>query len=116
MTHSTTFMLSKTQPNRWQRNQNTIRHSVGTKQFGPVAHTVVVGVLLCVMGLMYLAQVNKTNSYTYPVNELETKKEALLTEQQQLKVESARLASLEAVKNSSVARSMNNPVATHSIR
>lgn len=109
-------MLSKSQPNRWQRNQNTVRHTIGSKQFGPVAHTVVVVVLLCVMGLMYLSQINKTNAYTYPVNELETKRDALVTEQQQLKVEAARLASLEAVRSSSVARAMGNPEAVHTIR
>ncbi len=75
MAQSTTFMLSRTQASRWQRNQNTVRISADSKQFGPVAHTVIVAILLCVMGLMYLAQVNKTNAYTYPINELETKKQ-----------------------------------------
>jgi hypothetical protein len=102
---STTFMLSRATPaTSWRRNQNTVRHSLSNKQFGPVAHTVVVVLLLSVMGLMYLAQINKTNAYTYPINELETKREALLNEQQQLRVEAARLGSLETLKNSTVAQ------------
>lgn len=116
MAYSTTFMLSKTQSSRWQRNQNTVRLQADSRQLGPVAHTVIVAILLCVMGLMYLAQVNKTNAYTYPINELETKKSALLSEQQQLRVEAARLAALDTVKNSSVARAMTAPASTERIR
>ncbi len=86
------------------------------KQFGPVAHTVVVVLLLSVMGLMYLAQINKTNAYTYPINELQTKRTSLLAEQQQLKVEAARLGSLDTVKNSTVAQNLVNPVKTQSIQ
>lgn len=110
-------MLSRANPaSSWQRNQNTIRHSLSSKQFGPVAHTVIVVLLLSVMGLMYLAQINKTNAYTYPINELETKREALLTEQQQLKVEAARLGSLETVKNSTVAQNLTTPTSIQTIR
>ena len=117
MANSTTFMLSRTQSNTaWRRNQNTVRHSFDGKQFGPVAHTVVVVMLLCVMGLMYLAQINKTNAYTYPINELQARKDSLIAEQQQLKVEAARLGSLETVKNSTVAQNMTSPSAIQTIR
>jgi hypothetical protein len=117
MAYSTTFMLSRAQASsNWRRNQNIVRHNFDGKQFGPVAHTVVVVMLLCVMGLMYLAQINKTNAYTYPINELESKKTSLLAEQQQLKVEAARLGSLETVKNSTVAQNLTNPSQTQTIR
>jgi hypothetical protein len=117
MAHSTTFMLSRTNTNTsWRRNQNTVRHNFDGKQFGPIAHTVVVILLLSVMGLMYLAQINKTNAYTYPINELETKRDTLLAEQQQLKVEAARLGSLETVKNSTVAQNLTAPSQVQTIR
>lgn len=117
MSNSTTFMMSRsTQSSSWSRNQNTIRHSLDGKQFGPVAHTVVVLVLLCVMGLMYLAQINKTNAYTYPINELETKKQSLLAEQESLKVEAARLGSLNTVKNSTVAQNLVDPQSVQTVR
>ncbi len=117
MAYSTTFMLSRTQTNAsWRRNQNTVRHNFEGKHFGPVAHTVLVVMLLCVMGLMYLAQINKTNAYTYPINELESKKTSLISEQQQLKVEAARLGSLETVKNSTVAQNLTNPSQVQTIR
>lgn len=117
MASSTTFMLSRTSSNTsWQRNQNTVRHNFSSKQFGPVAHTVVVVLLLSVMGLMYLAQINKTNAYTYPINELETKRDTLIAEQQQLQVEAARLGSLETVKNSTVAQNLTDPSQTQTVR
>jgi hypothetical protein len=117
MAYSTTFMLSRSQANTsWRRNQNTVRHSMGDKQFGPVAHTVVVVLLLSVMGLMYLAQINKTNAYTYPINDLETKRDSLVAEQQQLKIEAARLGSLDTVKNSAVAQNLTTPGNVQTIR
>lgn len=116
MANSTTFMMSRSAASSWARNQNTVRHAFDNKKFGPVAHTVVVLVLLCVMGLMYLAQINKTNSYTYPINELENKKQSLLAEQESLKVEAARLGSLNIVKNSTVAQNLVDPAAVSTIR
>lgn len=101
---------------QFKRNQNTIKHALNSKQFGPVTHTVIVVLLLSVMGLMYLAQINKTNAYTYPINQLETRKEAFLDEQAELQVEAARLGSLETVKNSSVARNLTSPSNTQAIR
>ncbi len=117
MAHSTTFMLSRAEgATTWRRNQNTVRHSFSSKQFGPIAHTVLVVLLLCIMGLLYLAQINKTNAYTYPINELETKKSTLLDEHAQLEIEAARLGSLENVKNSTVAKNMTNPSGVDTIR
>lgn len=117
MAYSTTFMLSRSNANTaWRRNQNTVRHSFDGKQFGPVAHTVVVILLLSVMGLMYLAQINKTNAYTYPINSLETKRDSLVAEQQQLKIEAARLGSLDSVKNSAVAQNLTDPAKVQTIR
>ena len=112
-----TFMLSRTTPNTaWQRNHNTVRHSFSGKEFGPVAHSVIVVLLLSVMGLMYLAQINKTNAFTYPINELQTRKDSLVAEQQQLKVEAARLGSLDTVKNSTVAQNLVSPSQIQTIR
>ena len=117
MSQSTTFMLSRSiSQAQFKRNQNIIRHNFDGKQFGPVAHTVIVVLLLAVMGLMYLAQINKTNAYTYPINELQTKKQALLDEQSQLKVEAARLGSLDTIKNSTVAQALTTPRAVATVR
>lgn len=117
MAASTTFMLSRATTNTsWRRNQNTVRHSFDGKQFGPVAHTVIVVLLLSVMGLMYLAQINKTNAYTYPINNLETKRDSLIAEQQQLRVEAARLGSLDSARSSTVAKNLTEPASVQTVR
>lgn len=117
MSDSSTFMLSRSSNQaQFKRNQNFVKHAVSGREFGPVAHTVIVVMLLSVMGLMYLAQINKTNAYTYPINELETKKSALLDEKAQLEVEAARLGSLDTVKKSAVAQNLTTPAQIETVR
>ena len=94
-----------------QNKTNTKRY----KKHGTFHHIHVV-LLLSVMGLMYLAQINKTNAFTYPINELQTRKDSLVAEQQQLKVEAARLGSLDTVKNSTVAQNLVSPSQTQTIQ
>ena len=73
----------------------------------------VVIVLLCaLMGLLYLTQLSKTGSYSYELNDINEKKTELAAEQDNLKVENARLQSLSNIKNSEVANAMTAPVDT----
>lgn len=95
----------------WRRNQNRIRFTPG-KGFGPVAHTVMIALMLSVLGLIYLTQITKTGAFGYQINELEVRKEQLLSEKRDLEVESARLQALERVKQSDVAQAMTAPAET----
>lgn len=92
-----------------QRNQNTTSFRSAKKGIGPVSNTIVLIVLACLLGLFYLAQVTKTNSFGYQINELTSKQAALQQEHDQLEVASARLQALDRVKNSKTA---NNLVTT----
>lgn len=73
---------------------------------GPVTNIIVLVVLMCLLGLMYLTQVTKTNALGYKVSELNTKQSQLKEEYASLEVESVRLQSLDRVKNSSVAQQL----------
>lgn len=95
----------------WRRNQNTVRFQA-SKRLGPVSHTVLVALMLAVLGLIYLTQITKTSTYGYQINDLNNKKEQLLSEQRDLEVETARLQALEKVQNSSVAKAMETPKQT----
>lgn len=95
----------------WRRNQNTVRHKL-TAGLGPVSHTVLIAIMLCILGLIYLTQITKTSAYGYQINDLKTKQEKLADEKRDLEVESARLQALERVKNSDVAKAMTAPAAT----
>lgn len=97
--------------NTWRRNRNTVMFAP-SKALGPVAHTVLVVLMLAVLGLMYLTQITKTSTYGYQLNDLETKKNALSATKQDLQVENARLQALERVQQSDVAKSMTKPAAT----
>ena len=108
---STTTTFNTRSDRMWRRNQNTVTF-VPSVTLGPVAHTVLVALMIAVLGLIYLTQVTKTSTYGYQLDGLETKRSELLAERQDLENENARLQALERVKNSSVAANMREPVST----
>ena len=96
----------------WRRNQNTVRHQL-TSGLGPISHTVLIAIMLCILGLIYLTQITKTSAYGYQINDLKNKQEKLADQKRDLEVESARLQALERVKNSDVAKAMTSPRETN---
>ncbi len=103
----TTYYNSRRQQN-WSRNQNTARFSSAVK-LGPVAHTVLVVLMVTVLGLIYLTQATRTTSYDYQSQAVESQIAELSTKKSDLEVENARLTSLNNVKNSNVAKAMTTP-------
>jgi hypothetical protein len=89
-----------------QRNQNSTSFRSEKQGIGPVSNTIILIVLACLLGLFYLAQVTKTNAYGYQINELSQKQTELRATHDQLEVASARLQSVERVKNSKPAKSL----------
>ena len=88
------------------RNQNTTSFKAHARTLGPVSNTIVLMILACVLGLLYLTQVTKTNAYGYQLNDLQDRQTTAQTERDELEIAAARLQSLERVKNSDVAKSM----------
>jgi hypothetical protein len=58
------------------------------------------------IGLLYLTQVTKTNSYGYTINGLQSQQTKLKDQQADLEVTAARLRSLDRVANSKVAKNL----------
>ena len=108
MTYSSAALDSQRQSLR--RNQNAVRFSGQTNTLGPISHTILLAVMLCVLGLIYLTQVTKTNAFGYKLNDLKTRKAELVSENQSLQVEAANLQSIDRVSSSNVAASL--PTAT----
>lgn len=108
---SATMTFNTRADRMWRRNQNTVAF-VPSAALGPVAHTVIVALMIAVLGLIYLTQVTKTSTYGYQLDNLKTTRENLLAEKQDLENENARLQALERVKNSSVAAAMTEPAST----
>ncbi len=114
MTYSSSLAVSRRQYAR--RNQNAVAFSATTKTIGPVSNTIILLSLLCLIGLLYLTQVTKTNSFGYQINGLREQQVQLKDDKQDLEVASARLQSLERVASSNVAKKMVSTTPADTIR
>jgi hypothetical protein len=109
MTYSSSLSMSRAQrlSGRFAgRNQNAVDFRSRTKTLGPVSNTVTLIVLACLLGLLYLTQVTKTNAYGYQLNSLSQRQSDLKSEHDDLEVAAARLQSLDRVRASSQATAM----------
>ncbi|MFO0882227.1 MAG: hypothetical protein U0491_02145 [Candidatus Saccharimonadales bacterium] len=104
MTYGKNISISRA--SAYQRNRNVVTMSATKAGLGPVSNAIVLILVMCLLGLMYLTQVTKTNALGYKVSELTTKQTQLKEEYASLEVESTRLQSLDRVKTSSVAANM----------
>jgi len=107
------YYVNRRQQN-WSRNQNTTRFQSAVK-LGPVAHTVLVALMIIVLGLIYVTQATKTTGYDYEAQKIDSKIADLNEQKSDLEIENARLTALETVKNSSVAKQMTTPASTEYI-
>lgn len=95
----------------WNRNQNTVAFASSVK-LGPVAHTVIVSLMVTILGLIYLTQATRATSYDYEAQKIDSQIAELTTKNSDLEVENARLTALESVQNSNVAKAMATPEST----
>lgn len=96
----------------WSRNQNTVAF-VSNIKLGPVAHTVLIALMITVLGLIYLTQATRATGYDYATQKIDSQIADLNTQKDDLQIENARLTALETVKSSSVASTMTTPASTN---
>ena len=89
----------------WSRNFNTVRHT--QKKIGPLAYSFLVGVAVLGIGLIYVAQSTRATNYDYELSQLEDEISELEAKKEDLAVEKARLTSVAASENSTVAANMD---------
>lgn len=104
MTYSSSLAMRR--QHGFGRNQNVTRYRANEAKLGPISNTILLIVLACLLGLLYLTQVTKTNAYGYQINDLQKQQTELQDEHAELQVSAARLQALERVKNSNVAQNM----------
>ena len=106
MTYSNTLALGRRHygPNR--RHQNSVSFRREGKRVGPVTNTIILIVLACLLGLLYLTQVTKTNTYGYQINSLQQQQTQLQSQNSQLQVTSASLQAVSKVQSSQVSQSL----------
>lgn len=118
MSHQRTLQFQtrrSTSQNNWNRNQNTVAFASAVK-LGPIAHTVIIALMITVLGLIYLTQATRATGYDYQAQKIDSEIADLQTKKGDLEVENARLTALETVKNSSVARAADAPAETNYAR
>src|SRR5690348_17016404 len=89
-----------------RRNQNSVSFANSAKNLGPVSNTIILIVLACLIGLLYLTQVTKTNSFGYTINNLQQEQSQLQDQNTNLKVAAARLQGLQRVASSDTAKNL----------
>ncbi len=99
---------SKRRSKNFSRNQNTVAYMSPVK-LGPVAHTILVALMVTVLGLIYLTQATQATNYDYATQEVESQIAELNIEREDLEVENARLTAIETIKSSDVATTMVTP-------
>ena len=85
------------------RNRNIVRHT--KRNLGSISQTIIVAMLTLVFGLIYVAEGTKATSLDYQISEMTARRDDLA-------VEKARLTSVVAAKNSTVAAAMEDAVVT----
>ena len=108
MSYQRTPAYTSRRTQNWSRNQNTTRF-VSNVKLGPVAHTVLIALMITVLGLIYLTQAVKATGYDNQAKQIDDKIAELETRKSDLEVENARLTALENVRTSNVAQAMTSP-------
>lgn len=99
----------------WSRNQNTTRFQSAVK-LGPVAHTVMVTLMIIVLGLIYVTQATRTTGYDYEAQQVDSQIAELTQQKNELAVENARLTALETIRSSAVAKEMTTANTTQYVQ
>lgn len=105
MTYSSSLALGRQQQFSG-RNQNAVSFRRSDRTLGPISNTIILIVLACLLGLLYLTQVTKTNAYGYKINSLQQQQTQLKAQNDDLEVASARLQSLDRVQSSAPAKNL----------
>ena len=105
-----TFVTRRTPTTTFVRNRNTVRHT--KRSLGSISQIVIVGMLTLVFGLIYVAEGTRATSFDYEISSVESEITEMSAKKDDLAVEKARLNSVAAAKNSTVAAAMEDAPVT----
>lgn len=110
MQNQTTYISRRATGTTFVRNRNTVRHT--KRGLGSISQIVIVGMLTLVFGLIYVAEGTKATSFDYEISSVESEIAEMNAKLDDLSVEKARINSIAAAENSTVAASMENATVT----
>ena len=105
MTYSNTLALGR-RHSYPMRNSNVVSLRTERRKLGPVSNTISLVILACILGLLYLTLVTRTNAYGYQINTLQSKQSALVQQNNDLQIVSAQLQAAAKIQGSAVAKSL----------
>lgn len=88
------------------RHQNAVSMAEQARSIGPVSNSIVLVILSCLLGLLYLTQVTKTNASGYKIDQLKKEYSQLEKDHNQLELSAARLQSMDRVANDPAAQGL----------
>jgi cell division protein FtsL len=98
------------------RHQNAVNFKEQARTLGPVSNTIILVVLSCLLGLLYLTQVTKTNATGYKIDGLQKQYSELQKEHDDLELSAARLQSLDRVASSPASQNLVSVAPTATLR
>lgn len=98
------------------RHQNVISMAEQAKAIGPVSNSIVLVILSCLLGLLYLTQVTKTNATGYKIDQLKKEYSQLQKDHDDLELTAARLQSLDRVANSPASKNLVSVAPTTTVQ
>lgn len=110
-----TLPLRRQNIQAYGRNQNIAPHTPIAK-LGPITNTIMIGLMVTVLGLIYLTQATRVTSYDYRASQVDSQIAELAARKNDLEIEKARLTSLETLQASAVAQNMTTPESVNYIR
>ncbi len=90
----------------WSRNRNTVRHT--GKTLGSMSLFSIFGLLILIVGLIYVTQGTRATAYDYELSKIETEIDELQAQKDDLAIEKARLTSIASAESSTVAAAMED--------
>ena len=90
----------------WSRNRNTVRHT--GKTLGSMSLFSMFGLLILIVGLIYVTQGTRATAYDYELSKIETEIDELQAQKDDLAIEKARLTSIASAESSTVAAAMED--------
>lgn len=107
---SQTYVTRRSPGVSFTRGRNTVR--VSKRSLGSISQVVIVSLLTIICGLIYVAVGTKATSFDYEISAVESEITEMTARRDDLAVEKARLTSVAAAKNSTVAAVMEDAVVT----
>ena len=101
-----TYVTRRTAGVSFSRGRNTVCYT--KRSLGSISQIVIISLITLVFGLIYVAEGTKATGFDYEISAVENEISEMSARRDDLAVEKARLTSVAAAKNSTVAANMES--------